>query len=293
LSTGLKGKTAVWGFLAQQPTQPMNRLIVQIYEIQTPAEARAMLALGVDHIGTVLVDQQRWDDPTVRDTVRQVRAGGARSSLIPLFSSLDTVLKALAFHQPDVVHLCNSLGLPGEIDQGCRQALRWQQQIRQRFPGIRIMRSIPIGRPGRSAAVPTLEMAARLAPVSDFFLTDTWLGGDDIAGPGNQSGSVDQPVEGFVGITGKTCDWDMAARLVATSPVPVILAGGIGPDNVAEAIDRTSPAGIDSCTGTNAVDGQGRPVRFAKDTEKVKRLVETVRRVAPDEIEGKTKTIYI
>lgn len=249
----------------------MNRLIVQIYEIQTPAEARAMMALGVDHIGTVLVDQQRWDDTSVRDTLRAVRAGGACSSLIPLFSSLDTVFKALAFHQPDVVHLCDSLGVPGNIDESCRKALHWQQQIRQRFPGIRIMRSIPIGRPGRSAAVPTLEMAARLAPVSDFLLTDTWIGA-------NGDGQVaDQPVDGFVGITGKTCDWDMAARLVAASPIPVILAGGIGPDNVAEALARTSPAGIDSCTGTNAVDGQGRPVRFAKDPEKVRRLVQAVR----------------
>jgi len=258
--------------MSNQCPNDVKHLIVQIYEIQTPAEAMAMAALGVDHIGSVLVDEQRWNEATVRDTIRTVQNAGARSSLIPLFASLDTVLRALDFHCPDLVHFCDSLGLADDIEVACRRAAHWQEQIRRRFAGIKIMRSIPIARPGAGATVPTLELAARLAPLSDFFLTDTWLG------TGGQNGPVDQPVAGFVGITGKTCDWDMAARLVAASPVPVILAGGIGPDNVAEALSRTAPAGIDSCTGTNMVDAQGRPVRFAKDPEKVRRVVQAVRR---------------
>ena len=87
-----------------------------------------------------------------------------------------------------------------------------------------------------------------------------------------------QPVSGFVGITGRTCDWEVAAKLVAASSIPVILAGGISPENVAEALQRVRPAGIDSCTGTNARDGNGEPIRFKKDLASVKRLVETVRR---------------
>jgi phosphoribosylanthranilate isomerase len=134
------------------------------------------------------------------------------------------------------------------------------------------MRSIPVARAGARAWVPTLDLAARLAPFSDFFLTDTWLG------PSGQNEPVEQPVQGFVGITGQTSNWDMVADLVRATPVPVILAGGIGPDNVDAALRRTLPAGIDSCTATNAVDAGGRPVRFAKDPEKVRRLVEAVRR---------------
>jgi phosphoribosylanthranilate isomerase len=38
------------------------------------------------------------------------------------------------------------------------------------------------------------------------------------------------------------------------------------------------PFGIDSCTRTNAVDGDGRPVRFQKDYRKVARLLAAVRR---------------
>lgn len=57
---------------------------------------------------------------------------------------------------------------------------------------------------------------------------------------------------GSVGITVEVCDWPPAAALVEASRLPVILAGGISPENVFDGIRRVSPAGIDSCTQTNA-----------------------------------------
>jgi len=92
------------------------------------------------------------------------------------------------------------------------------------------------------------------------------------------NGAAPQPVQGFIGITGRCCDWDVAAELAAQSPIPVILAGGISPDNVAAGIRQVRPAGVDSCTGTNRRDAGGRPVRFKKDLEKVRQLVAAVRR---------------
>jgi len=70
----------------------------------------------------------------------------------------------------------------------------------------------------------------------------------------------------------------MAGCLVRQSKIPVILAGGIGPANSAEAIVRTRPAGVDSCTQTNTRDARGRNIRFRKDLAKVNRFVEAVRR---------------
>ena len=81
----------------------------------------------------------------------------------------------------------------------------------------------------------------------------------------------------FAGITGQTCDWNMARCLVQTSRIPLILAGGLSPDNVAEAISRVEPAGVDSCTLTNARDNLGRPIRFRKDADKVKAFVDEAR----------------
>ena len=127
-------------------------------------------------------------------------------------------------------------------------------------------------RPTPEALVNMIELARLFEAVSDYFLTDTLIV--------KSSGSIFdlQPVKGFVGITGKTCNWDMAAQLVQSSQIPVILAGGITPGNVFDGIMQVMPAGVDSCTGTNVLDPNGRPIRFKKDFEKVKHMVDEARR---------------
>ena len=84
-------------------------LIVQIYEIQTPEEAEKMAAIGVDHIGSVVVSESDWRSTQLKDTVRAVQAAGARSSLIALFSTLETILQTLDYYRPDMIHFCQTL----------------------------------------------------------------------------------------------------------------------------------------------------------------------------------------
>ncbi|MBW2568114.1 MAG: hypothetical protein JRE47_01845 [Deltaproteobacteria bacterium] len=69
----------------------------------------------------------------------------------------------------------------------------------------------------------------------------------------------------------------IAAKLVESSSIPVILASGITPDNVYAGIMHVHPAGIDSCAETNAIDPKGRAIRFNKDFNKVKQFVENTR----------------
>jgi phosphoribosylanthranilate isomerase len=147
-----------------------------------------------------------------------------------------------------------------------------QKNIKKRFPEIKIMRSIPIFQTKVPNQGETFELARMFEAVSDYFLTDTLIV--------KSSASIFdlQPVKGFVGITGKTCNWDIAAKLVQSSHIPVILAGGITPDNVFEGIMQVKPAGVDSCTGTNILDTKGCSIRFRKDLEKVKHMVDEVRR---------------
>ena len=248
----------------------MTHPIVQIYEIQTPEEARKMIALGVDHIGSVVPSHQARHDPVLRETVATVRKMGGISSLIPLYSDTDEVLETLDECRPHIVHFCDHLD-PGR-EHGIDEALALQEAVRRRFPDIRIMRSIPIGRPGRADGQAVLALAERLEPLSDLFLTDTVISGT------TGSGDAEQPVSGFVGITGLTCDWDVAADLVTRFRIPVILAGGISPENVAAGVLQVRPFGVDSCTCTNAIDEEGRPVRFNKDPQRVEKLIAETRR---------------
>jgi phosphoribosylanthranilate isomerase len=81
------------------------------------------------------------------------------------------------------------------------------------------------------------------------------------------SGSATQP-----GGTGKTFDWKGAQALVlgANLMLPVIVAGGLDPSNVAEAMDLFQPWGVDIVSGVESTPGK-------KDPQKVRAFVKAVR----------------
>lgn len=58
-----------------------------------------------------------------------------------------------------------------------------------------------------------------------------------------------------IGGTGTTHDWSISAAIASACPRPVVLAGGLTPDNVAEAIARVHPFAVDVNSGTRGVDG--------------------------------------
>lgn len=249
-------------------------MITQIYEIQTPMEAESMLDLGVDHVGSVLQNSHPWQNAMLKRTIETVQAAGRKSSLIPLFSEVTTIARVIEFYRPDIIHLCDAL--PTELDhpKALASIVERQVKLRELFPEIAIMRTIPIAVEGLARRVPSLELARAFESISDWLLTDTWLTADDQIVP------RDQPVCGYVGITGQTCDWQMARQMVRSCRVPVILAGGIGPANVHAAIMQVKPAGVDSCTQTNAIGPNGQSIRFRKDPERVKALVNGAHKAA-------------
>jgi phosphoribosylanthranilate isomerase len=239
-------------------------MLVQIYEIQTPEEAETCIALGVDHVGSVLLSEEEWRQPLLREVIRLTEGTGAKSSLIPLFHREETLYRTLEYYDPHFIHFCASLTDDCGSPLNLEAMISLQVHIRERFPGVRIIRSIPVPPEGMAPHLPILSLAGALEPVSDLFLIDTWLGRE--------------PVEGYIGITGRPADLRRAAELVRESRIPVILAGGLSPENVYDALLKVRPAGADSCTHTNEVDSRGRPIRFRKDFQKVERFVREVRR---------------
>lgn len=79
---------------------------------------------------------------------------------------------------------------------------------------------------------------------------------------------LDAYVEGVVGGTGTTFDWGLAVEAKAWGPV--ILAGGLTPDNVVEAISRVQPYGVDVSSGVESAPG-------VKDPAKVRAFIENVK----------------
>lgn len=66
---------------------------------------------------------------------------------------------------------------------------------------------------------------------------------------------LDSRTAGQLGGTGRTHDWGISAQIARALPVPVILAGGLCPENVASAIATVRPWGVDVNSGVDAADG--------------------------------------
>ena len=79
---------------------------------------------------------------------------------------------------------------------------------------------------------------------------------------------VDASVKGSYGGTGMTADWKSAAEL--SKQIPLLLAGGLTPENVADAVRQVRPWGVDVASGVESSPG-------VKDVAKMNAFVQAVR----------------
>lgn len=77
------------------------------------------------------------------------------------------------------------------------------------------------------------------------------------------------------GGTGVAHDWHAAARIVESSTLPVLLAGGLTPENVAQAVLVVQPAGVDVSSGIEVRPG-------VKDEGKMRRFIGAVRAISDE-----------
>jgi phosphoribosylanthranilate isomerase len=217
-------------------------VLVQIYGVTTAADARAIAELGPDHVG-VVVDEgiDTWDSVD-EATARTIAANLSELKVVALSLSTDLarITRTVEIVEPQILHLARAAGnLPPET----------LGQLRRDIAPVGLMLTVPVWGPE------SVDTARRLAPSADYLLLDT----------------ID-PTSGVIGATGHPHDWNVSAEIAAAVDVPVFLAGGLGPHNVAEAIERVRPAGVDSETRTSRDDDRRR-----KDPEKVRRFIEIAR----------------
>jgi phosphoribosylanthranilate isomerase len=124
------------------------------------------------------------------------------------------------------------------------------RELKAALPGIKIVQVIHVTGPE------SIEEAVAIAPHVDAILLDS----------GNQKLAVKQ-----LGGTGRTHDWSLSRAIRERIPVPLFLAGGLTPENAAEAIAAVQPFALDVCSGVRT-NGQLDPDKLARFFAAVKSL---------------------
>jgi phosphoribosylanthranilate isomerase len=120
--------------------------------------------------------------------------------------------------------------------------------LRQSLPGVSIVQVIHV------VDGDALLRAKAAATTADALLLDS----------GDPAKAVKK-----LGGTGRTHDWSLSRRIRDETGIPVFLAGGLTPENVADAVRRVRPFGVDVCTGlrSNGELDEEKLVRFVHNLE--------------------------
>jgi phosphoribosylanthranilate isomerase len=219
----------------------VTNVLIQIYGLTTVVDAVAVDRLVADHLGLVVDEGIDTWDSVDEGAATAIASHVERGRLVALSLSTDPdrISTTAALLNPAIVHLARAHHMATET----------LARIRQELAPRQLMLTVPV------LGEDSLAVASRLTGVADYLLLDTA-----------------HPSTGVVGATGLVHDWDVSARVVATARCPVILAGGLGPDNVSDAIAHVRPAGLDSETRTSRGDDRRR-----KDMAKVEAFIERAR----------------
>ena len=204
-------------------------------------DAQLAATLGAHAVGFVFAPSKR------RVTVEQVAA--IVPKLPPNLEKIGVFVDAPFEEIAANVEACGLTGAQLHFDAPAKLAL----QLRSRFgPGLRIVRTVhfAVGEPPPSLdAIP-----------------------DD---PNIDAILVDSKTATATGGTGQTFDWELAATTLfqnASARKRIIAAGGLTPENVAEAIRILKPWGVDVASGVEATPGR-------KDAARLRAFIENARAV--------------
>ena len=204
---------------------------VKICCIASIAEARLAIAHGADALGLV-ARMPSGPGPIADERIASIAAAVPPPTHTFLLSSETSVRNVVAHHartRTTTIQLVDALQ-----DGGLAE-------LRATLPGVRLVQVVHM----RDAA--SVEEALRAAEHVDHVLLD--------------SGDPGRAVKELGG-TGRTHDWSISRRIVDQCPVPVFLAGGLNPGNVARAIAQVRPHGVDVCSGVRT-GGALDPVKLA------------------------------
>jgi phosphoribosylanthranilate isomerase len=196
-------------------------MIVQVFAIKTIHELQMCIEAGLDRWGLEVGKKGTMPSERSFEQARGLFAAtpaGYPKMALTIETNIDEIIEIARETKPDLLHLC------GELRQLPPEGI---SEIRKRIPGVGIIQAIPITGPE------SVDLALAYEQVADVLFLDSY-----------------DPNEVGIGIVGKTHDWKISRKIVEMTRKPCVLAGGLSPENVAEAIRAVHPWGVDSNTHT-------------------------------------------
>ena len=210
---------------------------IKICGIRTPEHAIAAAKAGADFIGMVFAPSPR--------RITQDAAASITAALTKEKSGVEVVGVFVNADAGTVNRICGMCRLDRVQISGDESWEYCREIEKPLIKVIRVNRDNPPGKAGRD-----VEYGLKLLKGREVILM------------------LDTNAGGRYGGTGKTFDWELAQPIARR--FPIIIAGGLTPGNVPEAIKTISPWGVDVSTGVET--------RGTKDAEKIKKFIEAVRR---------------
>ena len=207
---------------------------VKICGHKTPKDALQSAKLGADFIGVIV------EVPV--ETPRKV----SRELAAEIISQIEPPAQGVMVIMPgtidEAIELYNVVKAPF-IQLHGNETPEFVKELKSKVQ-CRVIKAIP-------AEEDALEKAHEHAKFADMLLLDT---------PSQMAGG-----------SGITHDWEISKRIIDEVRIPVLLAGGLNPENVAEAARAAKPYGVDTASGVEGPDG-------AKDFKKVREFIKNARK---------------
>lgn len=205
---------------------------VKICGNRTIEEAKMAVEAGADAVGFLVGIRHDSDDSLAPETARDI------VKHIPPFIS--TVVVTHLVTAKEVVDLCDRI-LPTTVQLHDDIVPRQIAEIRMVRPHLKLIKAIHV------VGDQAMNEAKTFSPYVDAIL-------------------LDSRTNDRIGGTGRIHDWDISERIVAADLKPVILAGGLTPNNISEAIAKVKPYGVDVHSGVEDEDGN-------RDVQKLKEFI--------------------
>ncbi len=212
-------------------------MIVQVFAIKSVEEMNMCIDAELDRWGLEVGKKGIMPSEMSFEKTRQVfNATPAKypKMALTIDTNIEDLVEIVTETKPDLLHLCGDIN-----DLPVEQVF----ELRKKIPGVGIIQAIPM------TGAESLDIALAYEEVADILFLD----------------SVAPDVKG-IGIAGVTHDWAVSRKIVETVKKPCILAGGLSPENVADAIRAVRPWGVDSNTHTCY------PGTWKKDPERLRKF---------------------